>query len=200
MEKREGATLQVKKRLNRIKVKVNAKFSDIDWLMAETDDIIEEFMRNGGYHPIMEIPNQLSLMSALLAKTHENIERMNISQRSREEWAEIELQFIPSKPLDIPDCYKVCGCWNCNQLFKRRGKTKYCSEKCRQEQMDANDRFEKTGTYLALYRDKYRPKRDETAERMRKEKEVHLTEKMAKKVPTIDYGINGKIKPKYKVI
>lgn len=197
MDKREGAILQVKKRLNRIKSKVNAKFTDIDWLMAETDDIIEDYMRNGGYHPITEIPNQLSLMSTLLAKTHENIERLNISQRSREEWADLERRFIPPIPLDILDGYAVCGCWNCSRTFKRQGKRKFCSDDCRQEQQDAKERFAKTGTYLAPYRDKYRPKRDETPERMRKDKEVHLTDEMLRIVPTIDFGINGKIKPKY---
>jgi hypothetical protein len=200
MDKKEGAILQVKKRLNRLKSKVDAKFTDIDWLKAETDDIIEEYKRNGGYHPINEISKELSLMSMLLAKTHENIERLSITQRSREEWTDVEQQFIPPIPLDIPEGYRVCGCWNCNQIFKRKGKTIYCSKQCRQEQMDANDRLLKTGTYLAPYRDKYRPKRDETPERMRKEKEVHLTDKMKRRVPMMDFGNNGKIKPKYKVI
>lgn len=197
MDKLQGAVLQVKKRLHSLKGKVDAKFTDIDWLKAETDDIIEEYMRNGGYHPVTEISKELSLMSTLLAKTHENIERLSITLRSREEWADIEQQFIPPIPLDLPDGYKACGCWNCNRIFKRQGKRKYCSEDCRQEQMDANDRLEKTGTYMAPYRDKYRSKRDETPERMRKEKEVHLTDKMAKKIPTFEFGINGKIKPKY---
>ncbi|WP_223592767.1 hypothetical protein [Neobacillus bataviensis] len=200
MDKNEGAILQVKKRLNRIKIKIDAKFTDINWLKEETDDIIEEYIRIGGYHPISEIPRELSLMSMLLAKTHENIERLNITRRSREEWDEIEQQFIPPIPLDIPEGFKVCGCWNCNRLFKLQGKNKYCSDTCRQEQEDAKKRFKKTGTYLAPYRDKYRPKRDETPERIRKEKEIHLTEKMSKRMPTIEFGINGKIKNKYKVI
>jgi hypothetical protein len=174
MGKKEGAILQVKKRLNRLKSKVDTKFIDIDWLKVETDDIIEEYMLNGGYHPISEISHELSLMSMLLAKTHENKERLSITQRTREEWTNLEQQFIPPIPLDIPAGYKVCGCWNCNQIFKRKGKKKYCSDECTREQMDANKRLKDTGTYLAPYRDNYRPKRDETAERMRKKKEVHL--------------------------
>lgn len=174
MDKMERVILQVKKRLNRIKSKVDAKFTDIDWLKVETDDIIEEYMRNGGYHPISEISKELSLMSTLLAKTHENIERLSITQRSREEWNDIEQQFIPPIPLDIPEDYRVCDCWNCSRIIKRKGKKKYCSDECTREQMDANKRFKETGTYLAPYRDNYRPKRDETAERMRKKKEVHL--------------------------
>lgn len=199
MDKKDGAILQVKKRLNRLKSKVDAKFTDIDRLKAETDDIIEEYMRNGSYHPISEIPNQLALMSMLLAKTHENIERLSIKERTREEWEEIELQFIPPIPLDIPEGFKVCGCWNCTRIFKRKGKAKFCSEECTREQMDANKRYKATGTYLAPYRDNYRPKRDETPERMQKNKEVHLTDKMSRRIPTIEFGINGKIKPKYMV-
>jgi hypothetical protein len=164
----------VKKRVDALKGKVNAEFTDIEWLKTETDDIIEEYMRDGGIRPVKEIPIELELMAKLLAKTHENIERLAITQRSREEWADLEIKLAPAIPLDIPEGYKVCGCWNCNRLFKRKGKTKYCSDKCTQEQMDANKRFKQTGTYLAPYRDDYRPKRDETAERMRKLKEVHL--------------------------
>jgi hypothetical protein len=165
---------KVQKRVDALKRKVNADFTDIDWLKTETDDIVEEYMRNGGIRPVKELPNELELMAMLLAKTHENIERLTITERSREEWEELERKTVPPIPLDIPEGYKVCGCWNCNRLFKRKGKTKYCSDECTQEQMDANKRFKQTGTYLAPYRDDYRPKRDETAERMRKLKEVHI--------------------------
>lgn len=197
MNRRRGATLKLKKRLDGIKRIVNATFTDLDWLKVETDVMLEEYMSNGGLHPIKEIPNELSLMAALLAKTHENIERTRIKTRSRDEWEELECQFVPPIPLDIPEGYKVCSCWNCSRLLKSQGKRKFCSEKCRQEQQDANDRLKKTGTYMAPYRDKYRPKRDETPERQRIEKEVQLTEKMERRVPTMDFGINGKIKPKY---
>lgn len=171
--KRKVAALKVKKRLEALKKIVTATYTDIDWLKLETDDIIEEYMRNGGIKPIKEIPEELSLMAMLLAKTHENIERSSIKERSRDEWEQLEAKHVAPVPLDIPKGFKVCSCWNCNHIFQSKGKMKYCSDKCRQEQLDANKRFKATGTYLAPYRDDYRPKRDETAERMRKRKEIH---------------------------
>lgn len=170
---------RLNKRINEIKSKVTADFIDKEWLQAETEAILDEYMANGGVRPVMEIPKQLDLMERLLVKTHENIERLEIRSRSREEWEEIEQQFIPPEPIEVPEGYRVCACWNCNNVFKRKGKTMYCTPKCTQEQQDANDRIKETGTYLAPKRDNYKPNREENTGKKDRNKQIY-TDKIEK--------------------
>jgi hypothetical protein len=151
------------KRLNELKSKVTTDFIEKDWLRCEIDELLDEYMTNGGIRPIKEIPKQLDLMERLLVKTHENLERIAIRKRTREDWEEIERQFIPPEPVEVPEGFIVCACWNCNNIFEKRGKAKYCSDECGQEQQDANKRFKQTGTYLRPKRDSYLPNREENA-------------------------------------
>ena len=62
---------------------VDSKFTNKNFLKKKTRRIVNEHMRNDGNKPVIEIPEQLDLMGRLLVKTHENIERQNISRRTR---------------------------------------------------------------------------------------------------------------------
>jgi hypothetical protein len=182
---RIAAINQLRKRLRELSKKVTADFSEVDGLKSEIDDIIEEYMFIGGNQPVKEIGKELELMGRLLNKAYETAQRSKEKQRSREEWAELERQFIPPEPSFVPEGYAVCGCWRCNNLFAKKGKQKYCSEECAQEQRDAQKRFKRTGTYLRPYADGYREKRMESIERMAKVKEVSLTEKLENKTSAL---------------
>ncbi|WP_057766094.1 hypothetical protein [Cytobacillus praedii] len=140
---------------------VDSKFTNKNFLKKKTRRIVNEHMRNDGNKPVIEIPEQLDLMGRLLVKTHENIERQNISRRTRKEWEEEEIEFIPPEPIEIPEDHRVCECWNCKNTFPIRGKKIYCSPECSQEQQDANKRLRKTGTFLCPKRDNYKPNREE---------------------------------------
>lgn len=163
MNGRKTAIDRVRHRLKDLQKKVRAQFTDKEWIKSETESILDEYMLSGGIRPTIEIRKELEQIGSLFVKTHENIERSDIRTRTREEWVEIERQFIPPEPVEIPEGYRVCACWNCNNLFKRKGKTMYCSPKCTQEQMNANGRLRDTGTYLAPKKDGYKPNREENA-------------------------------------
>ncbi|WP_342540973.1 hypothetical protein MHI39_07260 [Heyndrickxia sp. FSL K6-6286] len=158
---RYEAKKKVKEQVRKLTEVVDSKFTNKNWLKTKTRRIINEYLRNGGVRPVSEIPKELDLMQRLLVKTHENIERQKAKNRTREEWAEIELEYIPPDPSYVPEGYRVCECWNCSNTFPQNGKQKYCSNECAQEQLDARKRLIKTGTYLAPKRDNYIPNREE---------------------------------------
>ena len=192
MNNQKEAVARVRIRLAKLTKKVDTKFTDIDWLKCEVNDIIEEYMFLGGEKPVQEVGRELDLMGLLLYKTLENVDRAKEKVRTREEWAELEREYIPPAPAFVPEGYAVCACWRCNNIFKKRGKRKYCSEECAQEQQDANKRLKKTGTYLRPYADGYREKRQESIERMAKVKEVYITDKLSNIMSTMGVTCYGK--------
>lgn len=68
--------------------------------------------------------------------------------RTREEWEELERDYIGFPPPvdEDEDEPTYCACWNCHNARRRR--SVYCSERCRNEQKTAELRFRTTGTYL----------------------------------------------------
>lgn len=68
--------------------------------------------------------------------------------RTREEWAELERDYIGFPPTvhEDEDEPEYCAAWNCHSSRRRR--SIYCCERCRNEQKAAELRFEATGTYL----------------------------------------------------
>jgi hypothetical protein len=194
MNDRKEAIACIRIRLTELTKKVDTKFTDIDSLKCEVNDIIEEYMFLGGEKPVQEVGLELELMGRLLHKTLENVDRAKEKTRTREEWEELEREHIPPAPSFVPKGYAVCACWRCNNIFEKRGKRKYCSEECSQEQRDANKRLKKTGTYLRPYADGYREKRQESTERMAKVKEVYITDKLANIVSTTGVIWYGKRK------
>ncbi|MGG3694333.1 hypothetical protein [Heyndrickxia ginsengihumi] len=162
MGKREART-KLRRKVRELARVVDANFTEKNLLIVKTRQIINEYMKNGGERPVLEISKELELMQRLLVKTQENIEREQIYRRTREEWTKIEQRYIPPDPKEVPEGYQICACWNCNNIFERVGKKKYCSSKCAQEQMDANKRLKATGTFLAPKRDDYMPNREENA-------------------------------------
>ncbi|MEH6940921.1 hypothetical protein [Bacillus sp. JJ722] len=171
---------RVKQKVSKLSKLVSATFTDKDYLINQTKVIfIKGYLADGGERPQLELQEELALASDLHVKTHENIERQQIRIRSREEWEEIEKTFIPPIPNHVPDNHRVCACWNCNNVFKKSGKKKYCSSDCTREQMDANSRFVATGTYLAPKRDGYLPNREENTG-VKDKKRVVYTEDIEK--------------------
>ncbi|OMD92408.1 hypothetical protein BSK49_03775 [Paenibacillus odorifer] len=68
--------------------------------------------------------------------------------RTREEWAELERDYIGYPPLIHEDDAEpnYCAAWDCHRSARRR--SIYCCDRCRNEQKAAKLRFETTGTYL----------------------------------------------------
>ncbi|MFW2107721.1 hypothetical protein M8C22_06355 [Bacillus spizizenii] len=154
---------ELKHEINRWKTEVNSEFMDAARLNCEVDAALSAYVQASGKSPLQSEPKLMNLISDLLVKVHENIERLQIKERTREEWEREEEKYIPPMPSEVPAEYRVCACWNCNNVFQRLGKKKYCSDACGQEQRDADKRLKRTGTYLAPKRDGYLLNREENA-------------------------------------
>ncbi|MGG3065149.1 hypothetical protein ABEO83_01630 [Bacillus glycinifermentans] len=154
---------ELEQKINRWKTEVNSEFMDVARLNREVDAALSAYVQASGKSPLQSEPKLMNLISDLFVKVHENIERLQIKERTREEWEQEERKYIPPMPSEVPEGYRVCACWNCNNVFRRLGKKKYCSDACGQEQRDADKRLKKTGTYLAPKRDGYLLNREENA-------------------------------------
>lgn len=154
---------ELEQKINRWKTEVNSEFMDVARLNREVDAALSAYVQASGKSPLQSAPELMKLITDLFVKVHENIERLQVKKRTREEWEQEERKYIPPMPSEVPEGYRVCACWNCNKVFRRLGKKKYCSDACGQEQRDADKRLKRTGTYLAPKRDGYLPNREENA-------------------------------------
>lgn len=115
----------------------------------------------------------------------ENIEREAWKSYTREQWEELERQYVEKTDYTEPDLfddiltryendeitadearaeaarYRKCQYRFCENVFIPSRKDKwYCSVDCRKREWEAKDRFEKTGTYLPP--EAYKPNRYDT--------------------------------------
>lgn len=163
--------------------KANAKYTDIKTFIAKCENLAE------GHLPQIEkrdlVTNtkpekkdkairvqysdfwkHITFLGDKILYIEENIQReeekRRNGERKREEWEEIERNYVKMVTGDIPTVtnpnYTVCSCWKCNTVFylKHRRK-KYCSERCANEQKVAVARLRKHGTLLPVkYYESYR--------------------------------------------
>lgn len=177
----ETLTEGFRARINGIVAKVNAQFTDVDWLIGEFEREIAAFMDGmirlvPDKHKMPLVPaDLLILMAQKLLYAEENIERKRQEEaamrRTREEWAALELLYVGGEKPSPPDGMVVCACWDCLVTYRRKHRnSKFCSERCRNEQKAAELRFKKTGTYLPRkayigYREEYDGRRREWIEK-----------------------------------
>ncbi|MEK5500773.1 hypothetical protein [Bacillus sp. FSL M8-0168] len=107
---------ELEQKINRWKTDVNSEFMDVARLNREVDAALSAYVQASGKSPLQSEPKLMNLISDLFVKVHENIERLQIKERTREEWEQEERKYIPPMPSEVPEGYRVCACWNCNNV------------------------------------------------------------------------------------
>ncbi|GED14419.1 hypothetical protein [Aneurinibacillus migulanus] len=163
--------------------KVNTKYTDIGSFKEKCADIAEKHLSQIERRDLItntkpekkdkavrvqysDFWKHITFLGDKTLYIEENIQReeekRRNGKRTREEWEEIERNYVKMVTGDIPTVtnpnYTVCSCWKCNTVFylKHRRK-KYCSERCANEQKVAVARLHKHGTLLPVkYYESYR--------------------------------------------
>lgn len=165
-----------------------AGVKDVEGLRATTDEFLAANPK-----PSTKV---LGLLAGSWAFVAENIERDAWKSYTREQWAELEHQYIEKSKYTEPDLrddlltaveyggqtieqarevyatYKECDYVFCLNVFQPKRGAKYCCRDCKERQRKAVKRFETTGTYLPPTA--YKEKRDQVKERDYRKHEVAL--------------------------
>ncbi|ADC48962.1 hypothetical protein BpOF4_04490 [Alkalihalophilus pseudofirmus OF4] len=81
-----------------------------------------------------------------ILKADENKRRSQVLNKTREEWEALEFEYTGYIPKVNAYGETICACWRCSEASANN--SKYCGEKCSNEQKRALRQFKKYGTYL----------------------------------------------------
>lgn len=172
---------------------------DVVKLRKDTEAYLTKYYKPKEYKPDEPIKQgedrELEILSEIWAFVAENIEREAWKSYTREEWAELERQYVEKSDYTEQDLtddilikferglftaeeahsyfrrYRACNYRFCENVFKpNRKDQRYCTADCRKREANAKGRYKQTGTYLPSH--VYKDNRDDTVERNYKGKEI----------------------------
>lgn len=173
--------------INQLRMKhQRAGKTDVERLRTDTDACLSDYKPSDAIKYGED--RELEILGDVWAFVAENIEREAWKSYTREEWAELEREYVEKAEYTEPDLfddiltkyerglftaeeaqayakrYRRCDYRFCLNVYKpRRKDQRYCSTDCRKREANAKIRFEKTGTYLPPH--VYKENRDDTNER-----------------------------------
>jgi hypothetical protein len=175
--------VQIQKTYNR------AGVTDVKGLRKDTEEYLDKTINVDS--------RQFGVLGGVWNMVAENVERDEWKSYTREDWAEIEYEHIEKASFTVTDLYdniasrfecgritaeearieftsyRECEYVFCIEVFKpRRKDQRFCCRNCKDRQLQAECRFECTGTYLPEH--VYKENRDETDERNYKSREVAM--------------------------
>lgn len=164
---------QLRRVIARLKKRTNSKYTNVEAVKRSVNRGINGYKAVTGRHPK---PFDLYRLALILDYVYENSQRENVralrSDRSREEWAELEAEYIGNPP-PIDTDSKFCAAWDCFNKLPKKSRRKYCpGDRCANEQKAAKKRLKDHGTLLPVKA--YAPKRAETVDKAYKEAERAL--------------------------
>jgi hypothetical protein len=163
--------------------KANAKYTNIETFKTECANLAEKYLAQIEKRDLLtntkpekkdkairvqysDFWKHITFLGDKTLYIEENIkreeEKRRNGERTREEWEEIERNYVKIVAGDVPTVtnpnYAVCSCWKCNTVFYLKHKRKrYCSTRCANEQKVAIARLRKHGTRLPVkYYESYR--------------------------------------------
>ena len=162
---------------------------DVESLRQDTETLIDSSTN------IREDHRTLEKLAEIWAFVHENLEREEWSTYTREDWLELEHEWIERARYTEPDLrddllirqehgnltetqarvkyekHQECEYVFCINVFNpKRKDQRFCCRNCKERQKEALKRFRWTGTYLPEHA--YRDNREETDERNYMERET----------------------------